>query len=187
MSVLKEEWKDIPGFEGLYQASALGRIKAVEGKVTYSARHGKRIWKERILKYRGMPKHGHRVALYKNKQCYDFSVARLIGMTFLGVPEDEKMTINHMDGNRLNNRIENLEWLSLRDNVRHAFENDLMSSAKKIILYDNGKKKEFYSMAAASRHLGKVNGYVSNQIKRGRTLRGRDGRAVLYQLKEGRA
>lgn len=45
-----EEWKDIPGYEGLYQASTLGRIRTCEGKTTSSARFEKRVWKQRIMK-----------------------------------------------------------------------------------------------------------------------------------------
>ena len=49
----EETWKDIKGYEGIYQASSFGRIRTVEGKTTYTERHGVRHWKSRILKGRG--------------------------------------------------------------------------------------------------------------------------------------
>ena len=103
--MMQEIWKDIPDYEGIYQASTLGNIRTVEGKTTFSVRHGERHWKSRILKGRGDNyKTGRRVSLWKDKKCKDWLVARLVAITFLGKPETN-LTVNHKDGNRLNNKI----------------------------------------------------------------------------------
>ena len=156
-----EVWKDIPNYEGLYQASNMGRIRTVDGKRTYTKRHGDRIWQGRIMKPKGInEKTGHRVALWKDGECKDYLVARLVGFTFLGIPK-EVITINHKDGNRFNNNIKNLEWLTIGDNVRHAFDTGLMPYKRVIIKTLTGELEEFRSMAEASKAIGRNHGYIS--------------------------
>jgi hypothetical protein len=164
-----EVWKDIPNYEGLYQASTCGRIRTCENKVTSNSRYSTRVWKSRIMKGRGDNYHtGKRVSLWKNGKSKDYLVARLVAMTFLGDPPKD-YTVNHKDGNRMNNSIDNLEWLSLGDNVRHAFATGLMSRTQKdIVLKDetSGEVFEFASYAECSRFLGRNHGYVSGRLKK---------------------
>ena len=133
-----EIWKDIPNYENTYEASSFGRIRTHKNKTTYSKRFGcMRHWKSRIMKGRGdFIKTGKRVGLWKDGKCKEWLVARLIAITFLGFPTKEANTVNHKNGNRLDNMIENLEWLSIGDNLRHAFDTGLMPY-KKIQLYNN--------------------------------------------------
>lgn len=166
----KEIWKDIPGYESIYQASNLGRIRTAPGKTTVTYKHGVRKWRTRILKGRGEnPTTGRRVSLWKDGIPKDWLVARLIGVTFLGSPDDG-MTINHKDGNRINNKVENLEWLSLADNIKHAFRTGLMSTAKPVVLLSQKKiKYKFYSQSAASRFLGRNTAYVNYAVNNNKT------------------
>lgn len=124
---MEEIWKDIPRYNG-YQASNLGKIRT-HNKVTYTKKHGERHWKERILKFK--PSNptkktkqgtGYRVTLWKNGKPKDFLVARLIATTFLEDLIETKMTVNHKNGDRLDNRVENLEWMTRADNIRYGFE-----------------------------------------------------------------
>ena len=164
-----EIWKDIPEYEGIYQASSLGRIRTVEGKTTFSKRHGVRHWKSRIMSGRGdNKKTGKRVCLWKDGKAKDFLVARLVALAFLGEPP-EGFTVNHIDGNRMNNDISNLEWLSLGDNIRHAFENELTSGqiTVKISKLNGGETIRFRSMAELDRYLKRGRGYTSAKAKRG--------------------
>ena len=175
-----EAWRDIPNYEGLYQASSLGRIRTCENKVTSNARYSTRIWKSRIMKGRGDDiRTGRRVTLWKCGKKKDFLVARLVATTFLGNPPKD-FTVNHKDGNRLNNNIENLEWLSREDNVRHAFSTGLMSRVQKeIILKDDvsGAVYEFDSYSECCRFLGRNHGYVSQRIKKHqKTMINKEGR-----------
>ncbi|MEC0167906.1 NUMOD4 domain-containing protein [Paenibacillus graminis] len=171
-----ETWKPIPDYEGIYEASDLGRIRSVDGKVTDSVRHGRRVWRGRILKTRGNNyTTGHRVSLWRDKVSRDYLVARLVGITFLGVPDDPEMTINHIDGNRFNNQVANLEWLSLADNIRHAFSTGLMPHAQKIKLLSNSTVYEFDSLSKASAFLGRNEKYISSCLIRGVPIRDENG------------
>ena len=163
----RERWKDIPGYEGIYQASDMGRVRSAPGKTTQNKLHGTCIWKTRVLKYRGItPKTGYRVNLWKDKKPKDFLVARLVAMTWLGVSKDN-MTVNHIDGNRFNNRVANLEWVSLADNIRHAFETGLMPTIPVILLDEDRRPTYFRSQAEASRWLGKSDTYINTVLARG--------------------
>lgn len=178
-----EIWKDIPNYEGLYQASNEGRIRTVEGKTTSSARFKERHWKSRIMKGRGNNrKTGKRVALWKDGQCKEFLVARLVALTFLGTPP-EKYTVNHKDGNRMNNAVNNLEWLSLADNIRHGFATGLYAASQKSVCLINEQKNiRFASMNEAARFLGRSHGYISNCVKRNHQASARDGSKYKIML-----
>ena len=174
VKIMKELWKDIPNYEGLYQASNLGRIKSVDGKKTFSKLHGERVWKERILKPKSCRDFnicGYRVSLWKDGKHKDYLVARLVCATWHENLIDTKMTVNHKDGNRLNNKIENLEWLSLSDNIRHGFENNLYKQDRTILISQkSGEKFEFRSKSLASQFLKRNSGYISNTIQKGKNI-----------------
>jgi hypothetical protein len=164
-----ENWKDIKGYEGIYQVSDLGRIRTVEGKVTHSVRHGIRHWHSRILKYKGYtPKTGYRVSLWKDKKYKDFLVARLVAFTFFNEDiKNRKLTVNHKDGDRMNNNINNLELISLEENIRHAFKEGLMPQRKvKLLDLKTNEILEFISFASCGRFLGKCNGFISGRVAR---------------------
>lgn len=166
-----EKWKDIPGYKGIYQASNEGRIRSTPGKTTETQRHGVRHWQTRILKQKGNRKYGMRVSLWKYGKPNDVLVARIVAMTWVEGYK-EGLTVNHKDGNRLNNNIENLEWLTLADNIRHGFETGLYPTQMPIKLKHTGSEKvyEFKSLAEASRFLGKNSGYVSGKLKKGKDI-----------------
>lgn len=171
-----EIWKDIPGYEGIYQASTFGNIRTVEGKTTSNKRYPVRRWKSRVLKGRGdNPKTGKRVNLWKDGKPKDWLVARLVAITFLGNPP-EGFTINHKDGNRLNNNLDNLEWLSLADNIKHGFANGLYpTKAVKLVSLTQPEVFIFPSMSCCDRFLERCKGYTSEAIKKDRFLYGGDG------------
>lgn len=158
-----EIWKDIPGYEGYYQASNKGNIKSLKFQCNLT---GKKYPREKILKPKTDKWKNKRVDLWKNGEHKTWLVHRLIGITFLGMPK-EKMTINHKDGNRLNNNLDNLEWLSLAENIRHGFKTDLYPQ-KHILLTNKitGKKEIMLSMSQASNYIGKKVKYISNAIRK---------------------
>lgn len=177
-----EEWKDIPGYEGIYQASTEGRIRTVEGKTTRSKKCPTRKWKSRILKGRGdNPKTGKRVNLWKDGKHQDWLVARLVAITFLGYPPDG-FTVNHIDGDRMNNSVQNLEWLSLADNIRHGFRTGLYKKSQKpIILCNDLVQLRFDSMAQCDEFLGRATGYTSYAIKKFNAVT--DSHGIIYMCK----
>lgn len=155
---MQEEWKDIKGFPG-YQVSNYGRVRS-HNKVTSSARYSHREWKNRILKQKVSTKDKcHRICLWDANGEHTFLVHRLEADAFLG--EYPGMTVNHKDGNRHNNRIDNLEWLTIGDNIRHAFQTGLASQIPCTLIAESGERYNFRSMAEASRWLGRNTGYVS--------------------------
>ena len=168
-----EEWKPIPGYEGIYEASNLGRIRTAPGKTTDSVRHGTRHWCVRVLKTKQQspPKRtDERVTLWKNKTPYSHLVSRLVASAWLRPPK-EKETVNHINGDYHDNRSENLEWVSRSENVRLGFEIGLYDSFQKLVwlVDDKGYEMGFRSYSKASRYLGRTNGYISNALKRGQT------------------
>ncbi len=101
-----EIFKDIKGYEGLYQVSNLGRVK--------SFNRGK----ERILKP-CLDRYGYfHVTLSKNGKQKGCTIHRLVATTFIPNPNNLPQ-INHIDGNKTNNKIENLEWCTAQENVTH--------------------------------------------------------------------
>lgn len=168
---MEEVWKAIPGYEGLYEASTLGRIRSAEGKTTSSARFPKRVWKQRILKAKAEKRKGNkelsdeRVNLWKDGKEKTFLVSRLVAMTFCSIPY-ERFTVNHINGNPMDNRPENLEWVSLKENINHGYNNGLYDGVKKpVCLFDDSYSKTFFpSMTEAGKYLGKDGKYISNAI-----------------------
>lgn len=106
----KERWKDIPGYEGLYQASNLGRIRSLPN----SSRNSVRV----LVSYKKKSGY-HNVTLCKNKKVKYYRTHRLVALTFLPNPENKEY-VNHINGDKSDNRLENLEWVTASENALHA-------------------------------------------------------------------
>lgn len=177
---MQEIWKDIPDYKG-YQASNLGRIRSYN-KVTYTKKHGIRHWKNRILKFKPSTINsnskqgaGYRVSLWKDGKHKDFLVARLIATTFLENLINTKMTVNHKNGNRLDNRVENLEWLSLSDNIKYGFKNNQFPQKNVKIKKNNTNEiLEFKSMSQVNIFLKQHKSYLTECIKYNRKIFDKD-------------
>jgi len=168
-----EKWIDIPGYEGMYQVSSRGVVRTVPGKVTVSVRNGKtihRVWEGRTLKQKTDKGGYKRVTLWKNKRDKQFLVHRLVCMAFHPNP-DNLPDVNHIDGNPSNNAAENLEWITPRDNLIHAYEHKLNKAAMPVVLRDppTGQIRYFYSRSEACRFLGRCPEYIGDALKRGDT------------------
>lgn len=163
-----EIWKDVVGYEGIYEVSNLGRVRTHENKTTTSVKHGVRHWKQRILKQKVSKDNNCRVSLWKDKTDKTWLVHRLVALAFLPL-EEGRDYVNHIDGHRLNNTVENLEWCNHKENNNHAFDTGLMTSNHSVILYDTETKQahNFRSKAKASEFLGKNQGYISYLLGRG--------------------
>lgn len=114
---MEEIWKDIPGFEGLYQASNIGNIKSVERTVMFGK--NQRTVKQAIL-HPFKKDNGYLVVkLYKDHKQYTVYVHRIIAMIYCD-GYSEEMDVNHKDGIKDNNIYSNLEWCTRAENVRHS-------------------------------------------------------------------
>lgn len=102
-------WKDIKGYEGIYQVSDDGRVRRIYDTVP-----------PKILKGKD--------GLYPNVTlsvgCHkkSFNIHRLVAETFLEIPEGKNMEVNHKDGNKWNNDVSNLEWVTQNENITHSRE-----------------------------------------------------------------
>lgn len=121
------------------------------------------------MKYKGNTYDtGYRVDLWKNGKNKTFLVARLVAFTFYN--EDIKnrdLTVNHIDGNRFNNNIENLELISLKKNIQHGFRTGLYHT-KKVKIYDKITGTIIYpsSLSEGSKIIGFSTGYLSEKISK---------------------
>lgn len=136
---MEEIWKDIPNYEGLYQASNFGKIRSYPRK-------GTRIKNDFYILQGGVNKKGYKqIILRKNNIPKTISLHRLIAKTF--IPNlDNKSQINHIDGNKLNNKVENLEWIDNLENMRHSIKIGLRDEAIKKLKYINCKKINQYDI-----------------------------------------
>lgn len=115
---MSETWKDITEYEGVYQISNLGRVKSLSRYK--NGIHGKHMTKEKILK-RLINKGGYSyIVLNYKKNRKHMLVHRLVVCEFLENKFNKKY-VNHKDGNKINNDIKNLEWVTASENSSHAF------------------------------------------------------------------
>lgn len=183
----QEIWKDIKNYTG-YQVSNLGRVRTYN-KISFTKMHGERHWKNRILKFKPFTSSknpikqgtGYRVDLWKDGKQKTFLVARLVATTFLEDLIDTDMTVNHKDGNRLNNKVENLEWVSRADNIRYGFEHNQYKTQKNITLYNETEELNFRSLSQANIFLNRNKGYLSNCIINNKKIFNKDG--IQYFIK----
>lgn len=164
---MEEIWKDIPNYNG-YQVSNIGRVRT-HNKKTYTKRHGERHWKDRILHYKGNTyKTGYRVDLWKDGKPKTMLVARLVAFTFYNKDiNNHNLTVDHIDGNRLNNNLDNLELVSLQENIKREFLNNLGYQKNiKIINKQTNEEKVFLSMVKASIFINKNKAYISGKISK---------------------
>ena len=126
---MQEIWKDVKGYEGLYQVSNFGRIKSLPRNTKNQYKNG--IIKQNVIRGKGY----YYINLY-NKGTKLFTVHKLVAETFIPNPSNLPC-INHIDGNKLNNKINNLEWCSYSDNEMHAYKHNLKTPLfKKVNQYD---------------------------------------------------
>lgn len=163
------EWRDVVGYEGIYEVSNTGEVRTKEGKTTHSALHGVRVWKQRVLKQKISKDGTCRVCLWKDKKPNTLLVHRLVAEAFIPKVEGKEY-INHIDGSRLNNDVSNLEWCDHKENNNHAFDTGLMTSNNRVILMNDGtgEIRYFRSLSKASLYLGRNEGYLSNMLNNGK-------------------
>ena len=119
-----EKWRDVPGYDGFYMVSSIGRVKRIAGA----------IWEDRKYKRDRILKYAWKTCRYPNVSLYDcdgkkktFSVHQLVAAAFLGLncccPTcGNNLEINHKDGNRMNNQVENLEYVTRKQNMAHYLQ-----------------------------------------------------------------
>lgn len=163
---MNEEWKFVKDSGMRYQVSSNGRVRSLhkQDNGTYDVF----ILKSRTNVY------GYKmIDLYINKKKKTFLVHRLVAMSFFGNSKDKlQIEVNHIDGNKTNNSVSNLEWVSKKENIRHAFDNKLNIAANheahyksKIDISTVDEIKRLYKTGSYTQSkLGKMFGLSQNSI-----------------------
>ena len=117
-------WQTIPGFEGLYEINTQGDIRSIEREFTYYdprwGRYNTRHIKSKFMRI--YDNCGYRfICLRKEGEYYQEYIHRLVALTFIPNPEN-KPQVNHIDGNKSNNSVDNLEWVTGSKNIRHMYD-----------------------------------------------------------------
>ena len=156
---MKEIWKDITGYEGIYQVSNFGRIRSLDREIKNKTIFGsscRYFAKGKILKARFSKnkKIGYvnypRVVLRKNNLPKQFCVHKLVAQAFIPNPQ-KKPQVDHIDSNPLNNCVSNLKWCTQKENNNNPISRKRRSSifyngtlAKEIALRNGISKTAFY-------------------------------------------
>lgn len=121
-----EVWEDIKGYEGFYQVSSYGRIYSFGSE--FIKKDSKRYFMEESFLNPYKSQQGYMyVKLCKLGKCKEFRVHRLVALTFISNDHpEESPVVNHKDGNKINNHVDNLEWVSYSENSLHAHRTGLM-------------------------------------------------------------
>lgn len=156
-----EQWKDVVGYEGVYQVSNIGNVRTVQREVWNGKGYVLLLSHptKQVLNNKGYPC----VYLRKNHTTFYTSVHRLVAKAFIPNPKN-KPQVNHINGIKTDNRVENLEWCTSGENQAHAWRIGLQKVRVKAgkpkrpvmqIEVDTGRViAEFPSIAEAGRALG---------------------------------
>lgn len=161
---MKEIWKDIRGYEGLYQVSNLGRVKSLERL----DRMGREI-KTKILSQSDNGNGYSYVGLYKDKKGKKVGVHRLVAQMFIPNPNNLPQ-VNHLDEDKYNNKIDNLAWVTNKENSNYGNHNKNLAMAQKrtsVIARDikTGVSIHFNSLREAERKTGVHHSNISKVLK----------------------
>lgn len=145
---MEEIWKDIIDYEGIYQVSSSGKVKNL--KTNRILKPSNRLYSD--------------VDLSKNGEYHRQAIHRLVALHFIPNPNPKVLTeVNHKDGNKKNNCIENLEWVTTKQNKMHSIEvlnhHPFGKEARKVLKIDlsNGKViEEYSSLSDAARGIGTI-------------------------------
>jgi len=125
-----ENWKMINNYEGYYMVSNTGIVKSLDR--TYTDSIGRSVFKRGKIQKKYIRRNYWCVWLNKNNKSTPFSIHRLVATHFVDNPEGKRY-VNHIDGDKLNNYADNLEWCTAKENTMHAIDN-------RLIVFSNGEE-----------------------------------------------
>lgn len=157
-----ETWKLIEGFNEVYYVSNIGNVKSIDHY--YNSVRGTRLKKGRLIKLHKSNKGYLRVSLSMDCIKFTTGVHRLVAKSFIPNPSN-KPYVNHINGNKQDNRVENLEWCTNSENIVHAYKNNLI----KLNLGEDHHMSKFTNNEVAKIRLlhskGRTNKELANRYK----------------------
>ena len=156
---MEEIWKDIKGYEGLYQVSTLGRVRSLDRIIQFKTRYGTiadRFIKGCIMRPAECTSEYLFIYLRKNGVKEHALVHRLVAIAFV---QGEGNIVNHKDENKQNNRADNLEWCNYTYNNRYGTH----TKSRKVVQFDayGNVIAEFESLRHAESVTGIDHAYIS--------------------------
>lgn len=162
-------WRAIPGYEGLYEASEYGEVRSLKRHSTSG----------KVLKPYCNPRNGYMyVSLSKHNKAITKRVHGLVAAAFFGI-RPEGLQVNHIDGDKTNNAIGNLEYCTQSENMTHAFQTGL-EKPRGLRVIDLDSKCEYESVTAAARSVGGTRGEMVARVCRGERSHYRNHHFAFY-------
>jgi hypothetical protein len=159
MHMINETWRDIKGYEGLYAISSTGRVKRLARDRIIATGVNKPLKEKEIKTFEGKLGYIH-VNLWKNGQMKQHRIHRLIMLAHAEKPKG-KNVINHIDGDKTNNALQNLEWCTYRENTIHAYKTGLAKGKRGI---ENSQGRLTNEEVISMRKLYATGNYTQKEI-----------------------
>lgn len=152
---MSEEWKTIKGYEGLYEVSTLGRVKSLDRYVN-CCYGSKQLRKGRLIRFIHKPNGYLMASLCKSGNRKNFYVHRLVAEAFLEKQEGKDF-VNHIDRDRKNNNLNNLEWVNVRENILYSlpYRKKRNNCYHGIYGYAIRKRKGAYEVGLDKKYIGR--------------------------------
>ena len=151
-----EIWKDIIGYEGIYQISNLGRVKRLAGKCLAKAGKYRTVSESILTCFPNKTRYNYLYVNLNNNGIKQFRVHRLVAIHFIPNPNNLPQ-VNHIDGDKNNNSINNLEWCTRSENSQHAYDTGLKKPYTGIKDHGNNKfADEWYELFNQGMSLRKI-------------------------------
>lgn len=180
MSEIKEIWKDIPDYEGYYQVSDLGRVRSLD-RVVIFVDGRERFYRGRLIE--GSVDGGgyKQTTLSLNGRCQCLSFSRLVAMTFLGhEPNGHKLVVDHINGDKSDDRVENLRIVTHRANVSTCFRSDEESFSSQHVGVNWDKRLSKWKAQIYHNGVSTGLGYYDTEIEASNTYQ-----SALSNIKDG--
>lgn len=144
-----EEWRDIQGYEGLYQVSNYGRVKSIDRILPNGKTHKGKVLYVHLIN--GYPT----VSLCKNSKQHNHKIHRLVAQAFIPNP-DNKPCVDHIDADRANNNVVNLRWVTYQENnnspLSYKARSTAISTSRSVMVaqYDKGNSHHTHLVSRGS-------------------------------------
>jgi hypothetical protein len=162
-----DNWKDVKGYEGFYKVSDTGKVRSVERYVNHP-RIGTMLIKGRLLKHYINPDGYYVVNMSRDGKQKKQRTNRLVAQEFVANPHN-KLEVNHINGIKSDNRVENLEWCTHKENMQHAHSNGhIRPSTKRVRIKKENECIDFPSVNATAEYIGCARQVVSSCLKKKR-------------------